>query len=169
MVYARGMLVRMRSLVSLATLLVLGCNPEVIEADAAGDEQGESSSSSESSSSGESSDSSGSTSDTTTSDPTTTESTSDTSDTTTDTTTETGGQPLHSCGWLPDEGYYFCGSTGEPDPSMTFPMDCAVFEFPMINDTPCGSELTFVGCCDANGDAWYCDEGFVVYEVCSAL
>ncbi len=168
---------RMRSLASLISLLVSGCIPEVIEADAAGDEQGETSSSGESSTSSDESSTSdeastsseaSSTSDdpSTTSGETTTETTS--GETTTETTTETGGQ-LHNCGWLPEKEYYFCDSLGEPDPSMTHPMDCAAFDFPPVEGAPCGAELNYIGCCDENGDAWYCYMGFIEYEVCGAL
>lgn len=81
-------------------------------------------------------------------------------------TTDTGVEP-HNCGWVLRKNYYFCGGEGI-DPSMQNPAECDAFDFPMVSGAPCGPELNYVGCCDAMGDAWYCLEGFIKYEVCGA-
>jgi hypothetical protein len=73
-----------------------------------------------------------------------------------------------SCGWAQDEdpaGYY-CGGEGE-DPTGTSPWACPA---DLVEGEPCGT-VTGVGCCDEDGDNWYCaknDEGdeFLVLEIC---
>ncbi|MFV8752644.1 hypothetical protein ACNOYE_19015 [Nannocystaceae bacterium ST9] len=89
---------------------------------------------------------------------------------TTDSTDSTDtGEPLHNCGWISRKNYYFCGGDLSEDPSMLHARDCSEFVFPMVEGAACGPELDYVGCCDANGDAWYCLEDFIEYEVCGAL
>lgn len=84
----------------------------------------------------------------TTTAPTTTEST-ETSGTT-DTTT--GGA---MCGWSVDDAYYSCGFEGE-DPEGLHPIACPAG---LIEGDPCAtSGLTGQGCCDENGDNWYCGD-----------
>ena len=51
---------------------------------------------------------------------------------------------------------------------MQSPIDCDEINFVMIDNVACGNELDYIGCCDAMGDAWYCLDGFTVYEVCGA-
>lgn len=85
---------------------------------------------------------------------------------TTDDTTDTG-EEKHVCGWLVRKEYYFCGAMGE-DPSMEHPISCEGIGFAMVPGTACNGKLDYVGCCDVNGDAWYCLEGFIEYEVCGA-
>ena len=72
-----------------------------------------------------------------------------------------------SCGWdanaMPP-GYY-CGGSGE-DPGGT-PIACPDG---LVEGDPCG-EVTGAGCCDGNGDNWYCgDDGMgnqtLVLEAC---
>jgi hypothetical protein len=79
-------------------------------------------------------------------------------------TNDTGDTP--QCGWLPEQQYYFCGGQGV-DPSMEHPINCADFGFPMVPGAPCNGQLNYVGCCDAMGDAWYCINDFIEYEICS--
>jgi hypothetical protein len=58
-----------------------------------------------------------------------------------------------SCGWLEDPTFpgYYCDGSGE-DPMGVNPIECP----PGLADgAPCG-ELTGAGCCDDNGDNWYC-------------
>jgi hypothetical protein len=153
-------------------VVVLGCNPTVIESnddDLGDDTTSESETGSESSSTSESG--------TDTDDTTSTTSTTDTDDTSgttdTDDTTETGkpddttetGEDKHLCGWDPNNDWYFCGWEGE-DPSMINPISCSEFEFPMVPGSACNGKLNVIGCCDEMGDAWYCINGFIEYEVC---
>lgn len=71
------------------------------------------------------------------------------------------------CGWVGDQEPpgYFCGGSGE-DPGGVYPIQCpdGLVEFDV-----CG-QLTGEGCCDANGNNWYCgDDGtsqYVVFEEC---
>ncbi|RMG94409.1 MAG: hypothetical protein D6705_16355 [Deltaproteobacteria bacterium] len=76
------------------------------------------------------------------------------SDTGTAGSATTGG--VSTCGWgptgVPDpmEGYV-CGGSGE-DPNGTYPLACPDG---LEVGGPCG-DVTGVGCCDANGDLWYC-------------
>jgi hypothetical protein len=86
-------------------------------------------------------------------------------DATTD-STETG-EGKHLCGWDPRNEWYFCGWEGV-DPSMEHPISCEEIGFPMVPGSPCEDNLDIVGCCDAQGDAWYCSGGFLEYEVCGA-
>jgi hypothetical protein len=86
-----------------------------------------------------------------------------TADTTADDTTDTG--PAGMCGWNADGPYYDCGFEGA-DPGGTFPLECPDG---LTEGAPCAdSGLTGEGCCDANGDNWYCAEGEVVFfNACS--
>ena len=77
-------------------------------------------------------------------------------------TSTTGGQA--ACGWGrtgvadPAEGY-ICDGNGE-DPNGQYPIACP--EGLVVGD-PCGM-VTGVGCCDANGDNWYCTSGSELYK-----
>lgn len=158
------------SLLSLATLLSLGLSGCVLsitddvaddEASATDDNGTGTENGTESAS--ETGDGDG---DTETTADTTAETTADTTtettaDTTTDTTETTGGPNM--CGWFADGGYYECGFEGE-DPGGT-PIACPEG---MVEGDPCEtSGLTGAGCCDANGDNWYCtQEGTVFFNSC---
>ena len=99
-----------------------------------------------------------------------TETTTDTTETTTDTTTDTTDTtdattgPVNMCGWDAMSGWYDCGFEGE-DPEGTNPIGCPDG---LVDGDPCeNTGLTDVGCCDANGDNWYCAMGNVVfYNAC---
>jgi hypothetical protein len=114
----------------------------------------------------------------TTDDPSTTASTtaSTTDASTTDTPADTGSSTdvpsdtgstgeEGTCGWgrtgektIP-EGY-ICGGEGE-DPTGLMPSTCAE-GVELVEGGDCGGEMgiTGVGCCDANGDVWFCaDDG----------
>lgn len=76
-------------------------------------------------------------------------------ETTDETADETDTGTMNMCGWDTRNGYYECGFEGE-DPSGVIPLACP--EGLTVGD-PCG-DVTGAGCCDANGDLWYCtDEG----------
>jgi hypothetical protein len=79
--------------------------------------------------------------------------------------TETTDDEMNVCGWDPRNEWYFCGWEGE-DPSMEHPISCEEIGFPMVPGSPCNGMLGYVGCCDAMGNAWYCLEGLLEYEVC---
>jgi hypothetical protein len=73
-----------------------------------------------------------------------------------------------NCGWFAEgspPGYY-CDAMGE-DPDGVVPIACPSG---LVENDPCGS-ITGAGCCDANGDNWYCaDDGMGQYlflDVCS--
>jgi hypothetical protein len=66
-----------------------------------------------------------------------------------------------NCGWLKDNGYYFCGSNiAHPD----WPIDCPVGEY--MNDLPCPAGLTFEGCCGVEGSTWWCQNGVIASMPC---
>lgn len=107
-----------------------------------------------------------STTTTTTTDASTTDEPSDTG--TTDEPSDTGTSETGtagSCGWgrtgektIP-EGY-ICGGEGE-DPSGLMPSTCAE-GVELVEEGDCGGEMgiTGVGCCDADGNVWFCaDDG----------
>lgn len=82
---------------------------------------------------------------------------------TTDGTT-TGGA---ACGWDPAESYYACGFEGE-DPNGTYPIACPAG---LVEGELCSvSMLTGEGCCDADGNSWYCGNNgtdeVLVFESC---
>ncbi len=65
-----------------------------------------------------------------------------------------------SCGWNTDYSFYDCGFQGI-DPQGNNPAACPAG---LVEGDPCANTgLTGVGCCDINGDNWYCAEGEVVY------
>jgi hypothetical protein len=75
------------------------------------------------------------------------------------------GDPQTSCGWDGVQ-YYICGGSGS-DPGGTNPIECPPG---LVENAPCG-ELTGAGCCDDNGDNWFCGEDdqmmtFVVKDDC---
>ncbi len=77
-------------------------------------------------------------------------------------TAGTGGGA--ACGWGPTgaadppEGYV-CGGQGE-DPSGTYPYACPDG---LMAGGPCGN-VTGVGCCDADGNLWYCTGTGQIYQ-----
>jgi hypothetical protein len=85
-----------------------------------------------------------------------------------DATGDGDGEPAGMCGWIedpPPAGYY-CGGDGE-DPSGTNPLACPDG---LVADEACGT-VTGIGCCDAEGNNWYCGEDaegnqFLVREEC---
>lgn len=84
----------------------------------------------------------------------------------TDTAAETtDGGP--ACGWNPDgmpAGYY-CGFEGV-DPGGTNPIECPEG---LVEGDPCATTgLTGEGCCDAEGNNWFCaGEDLVFLEACA--
>jgi hypothetical protein len=52
---------------------------------------------------------------------------------------------------------YVCGGNGA-DPDMMIDMDCASYGIELMEGGDCGGNMgiTGAGCCDANGDVWYC-------------
>jgi hypothetical protein len=76
---------------------------------------------------------------------------------------ETGDEaPPSACGWNPATSWYDCGFEGE-DPDGDFPRACPTGIEP---DTTCPASLPFEGCCDAEGNVWYCSEAAVVMTQC---
>lgn len=77
---------------------------------------------------------------------------------------ETGGDqtPPSACGWNPVTSWYDCGFQGE-EPSGEFPRACPAG---LTADVACPASLPFEGCCDGEGNVWYCDEGVVVTTSC---
>ncbi|PRP90515.1 hypothetical protein ENSA5_64300 [Enhygromyxa salina] len=72
------------------------------------------------------------------------------------------------CGWVSDVdpvGYY-CGGEGE-DPDGVNPIGCPEG---LVDGDPCPEGLTGAGCCDADGNNWYCgtvdDTDITVLELC---
>jgi hypothetical protein len=85
-----------------------------------------------------------------------------------DPTTTGDGDPPTNCGWYDDPTFpgYYCGGVGT-DPAGMHPYTCPGG---LVEGAPCG-RITGAGCCDANGDNWYCagDGGgatFLVKEDC---
>ena len=65
-----------------------------------------------------------------------------------------GDPSMGVCGWNGETSYYECGFRGS-DPSTTFPYECPEG---LVEGEPCDTvNLTGAGCCDVNGDNWYCD------------
>ena len=52
---------------------------------------------------------------------------------------------------------YVCGGDGA-DPDMMIDMDCATYGVELVEGGDCGGNMgiTGAGCCDENGDVWYC-------------
>jgi hypothetical protein len=76
---------------------------------------------------------------------------------------ETGDEaPPSACGWNPAASWYDCGFQGA-DPDGEFSRACPANLEP---DTACPASLPFEGCCDAQGNVWYCEEGMVVSTQC---
>ncbi len=75
----------------------------------------------------------------------------------------TTGEPgAGGCGWGPIAGNeevpngYQCGIDGTVDPDGAFPIDCSPNAI-LVAGTDCTKAgVTAEGCCDANGDVWYC-------------
>lgn len=66
-----------------------------------------------------------------------------------------------ACGFDTEYGYYLCGIQGA-DPSGTYSTACPAN---LEQGAPC-EDVTYVGCCDANGDNWYCLDNALVKEFC---
>ena len=79
------------------------------------------------------------------------------------TTGDGDGEPAPAgCGWAPEGEGYYCEGEGE-DPSGMFPFACPEG---IAEGDPCG-DITGAGCCDANGDNWFCTvEGTLGFEAC---
>jgi hypothetical protein len=81
------------------------------------------------------------------------------------TTGDGDGDPGGNCGWNPGSEWYECGGQGS-DPSGTNPYACPPG---LIEGAACGA-VGYEGCCDANGDNWYCGEDdtstFLVLDLC---
>ncbi|MFO7564209.1 MAG: hypothetical protein R6X02_16300 [Enhygromyxa sp.] len=86
-----------------------------------------------------------------------------------DATGDGDGEPAGSCGWIEDadpiSGYY-CGGEGE-DPTGSAPIACPD---DLVEGEACGT-VTGAGCCDADGNNWYCgkddnDNEFLVFVAC---
>jgi hypothetical protein len=75
---------------------------------------------------------------------------------------ETEGAPPSSCGWNPAAAWYDCGFRGV-DPSGMHPATCPD---DLVVGEVCPDTLPFEGCCDANGDVWYCEQDQVVHTPC---
>jgi hypothetical protein len=45
------------------------------------------------------------------------------------------------------------------------PLECDAIGTPLVEGELCG-DITGVGCCDANGDLWYCGFDLLVHEPC---
>ena len=93
-----------------------------------------------------------------------TDSTGSGTDTDTDGTgTDTDG--ALPCGWNPRENYYACelggGEPGAEDPMMLAPYACPDR---LEAGADCGS-VDNLGCCDDDGNLWYCADG-LVSEIC---
>jgi hypothetical protein len=73
-----------------------------------------------------------------------------------DPTTSGDGDPTSNCGWYddPDIPGYYCGGVGT-DPGGMHPYACPGG---LVEGAAC-DQITGVGCCDANGDNWYCAVG----------
>jgi hypothetical protein len=71
---------------------------------------------------------------------------------------------VNSCGWGstgvsdPAEGYV-CGGDGV-DPGGAVPLDCPA---DLRAGAACG-DISGIGCCDADGNAWYCTDADVLYK-----
>lgn len=93
----------------------------------------------------------------------TTESTSETessSESTGTGTSETGGVGL--CGWSVEAAAYACGFEGS-DPGGT-PIECPA---ELVAGEACADVgLGAAGCCDADGNLWFCEGELVVLEAC---
>jgi hypothetical protein len=80
-------------------------------------------------------------------------------------TAGSSGGHAGTCGWGdtgvsdPAEGYV-CGGSGE-DPNGVVPLMCPDG---LVENDPCGT-VNGVGCCDANGDLWYCTDMAVLYRM----
>jgi hypothetical protein len=79
--------------------------------------------------------------------------------TTADETTDGGAM----CGWDPRGGFYECGFEGE-DPEGTNPIACPDG---LVYGEECPEGLSGQGCCDGDGNNWYCtQEGFTFLNAC---
>ncbi len=68
-----------------------------------------------------------------------------------------------NCGWDPANAYYNCGFQGVA-PGDGAPIACPEG---LIEDDACSETgLTDIGCCDANGDNWFCSDGTVARLEC---
>lgn len=83
-----------------------------------------------------------------------------------DTGSASTGGGAGACGWgqtgqdVVPEGY-LCGGEGE-DPEGVHPIECPA-ELTLQEGAPCtdeasGAEITGVGCCGSDGNAWFCAE-----------
>ncbi len=71
--------------------------------------------------------------------------------------------PYPDCGWDAANGWNVCGSTIENPESPVMCPDRFVLEA----GAPCPVGLDIVGCCDANGDNWWCEGGATTFDDCA--
>ncbi len=145
------MLLKKLSLATLACLLASGC---IISGDADDDGSGGTESTTNTPTTNTP------TTDTPTTDTPTTDTESAGSTTTTDGTT---GEPVAGgCGWGPIAGNeevpngYQCGIDNVVDPDGVHPIDCSPNAILEAGMECLAAGVTAEGCCDANGDVWYC-------------
>jgi hypothetical protein len=70
--------------------------------------------------------------------------------------------PFENCGWDADNGWNACGFSVE---NPQFPVECAD-ESVLITGEVCPRGVTIAGCCDTNGDNWWCEGGVIAYDDC---
>ncbi|MBK8262391.1 MAG: hypothetical protein IPK80_13780 [Nannocystis sp.] len=130
-----------------------------------GTSQGTTEGTSEGTSAGTDSDSASTTEATTSS--TTGESTTAAPETSSTTDDSTTAAPASGCGWNPSEMYYDCGPNGIPgemDPEGEAPLNCPENQ-KLEEGQPCGP-ITNLGCCDPNGDVWFCEDAMLLTQIC---
>ncbi len=82
--------------------------------------------------------------------------------------TGTGGDSEYGlCGWNVMKTYYACpgdgGVPGLEDPKNNYPIDCREQE--LAAGAECG-QVGLAGCCTAEGNLYYCNEGGLVEQQC---
>jgi hypothetical protein len=74
-----------------------------------------------------------------------------------------GVSPYPDCGWDAGNGWNACGQTIE-DPAH--PVMCPD-EAALVAGEPCPAGLDIIGCCDSNGDNWWCEGGAIAFDDCA--
>ncbi len=67
------------------------------------------------------------------------------------------------CGWSFESSYYACGGEAS-DPAGAYPIACPTN---LQEGGSCG-EVNGIGCCDANGDNWFCEGSALVKAMCGS-
>jgi hypothetical protein len=70
--------------------------------------------------------------------------------------------PYPNCGWNPETMWNMCGFTDE---NPAFPVMCPP-ETELAAGQPCPQGFTVEGCCDLNGNNWWCEGGTTAFENC---